>query len=152
MELRHRHPPLMSPGLQHPLARRLAAWIRRFGLDEALAAGEDAHADPLLACRAEQLRSARQRKRLARTLRTAVREADRAVGLTAAAPISPSVRAVRVPLLTLAVRLETDPAVGVRGIAMATQLVTDGASPLFGSSTVAQLEDEIEAAQIGLGC
>ncbi len=142
----------MSPSADHSLARRLAARIRRFGLDAALAEGEDPHHDPLLACRAEQLCSAKQRKRLAGALRAAVRQADRAVGLTAAAPVSPSVRAVRIPLLTLAARLETDPAVGVRGIAMTSILVTDGASPLFGSSTVAQLEDEVEAAQIGLGC
>ena len=142
----------MSPSADHSLARRLAARVRHFGLDAALADGEDPHDDPLLACRAEQLCSTRQRKRLAGALRAAVRQADLAVGLTAAAPISPSVRAVRAPLLTLAARLETDPAVGVRGIAMTSILVTDGASPLFGSSTVAQLEDEVEAAQIGLGC
>lgn len=151
MELRHHLPPLLLAGHGDPLARRLTAFVRRFGLDQALAAGEDPSRDDLLACRADQLHSEKPRRKIAGALRRAVDEADRPASLRACVPVSHSVRAVRAPLLILAARLETDPAVGIRGVALANMLVTDSTSPLFGSSTVDELEAATDAALEGLG-
>ncbi len=139
------------PAARTPLSRRLAARVKRFGLDRALAAGEDPHSDPLLACRAEQLGSAPARRRIAGALRGVVQQADRPVSLSAAVPTAPSVRALRDTMLTLAARLEGERAVGIRGVAKTNVLLTDPASPLFGSSTVDELEDALEDAIIGLG-
>ena len=76
MELHQPSLPLPIRGSEAPFARRLAARIRRFPLDRALAAGEDPRSDALLACRAEQLRSAPMRRHLAADLRDLVKQAD----------------------------------------------------------------------------
>ncbi len=151
MELRDHHLHLSLPSAQTPFSRRLAARIKRFSLDRALAAGEDPHSDPLLACRANQLGSASSRRHIAAALRGVVHEADRPVGLSASVPTSPSVRALRDTVLTLAARLETGRAVGVRGLAQTNMLLTDPVSPLFGPSTVDELKDALEDAMIGMG-
>ena len=62
-----------------------------------------------------------------------------------------SVRANRSGLDELASRLEADGAIGVRGVAAAGLMLTDGASPLWVSSAPRELHDAIEAALIGCG-
>jgi hypothetical protein len=134
-----------------PVARRLAARIKRFALDRELAAGADPQGSGLLACRAEQLRSAPTRRHLAADLRDLVKQADHPAGLSAAAPIGRGVRAVRSRLLILAARVEADPDVRPRGMAMLKLMLADGASPIYVPSSVDDLEGELDAATEALG-
>lgn len=121
-------------------------------MDEALAAGADPEADPLIACRADHLVSAATRHRLADGLRDAVEGAVLPRPTSAAAPLaSASVRANSGVLLVLAGRLDSDAPIHPRGAAMAGRLLTDGASPLYEPASPLSLEDEVESTLIALG-
>ena len=121
-------------------------------MDEALAAGADPKADPLIACRADQLVSAAARHRLADGLRDVLERAALPRLTTAAAPLaSASVRANSGLLLALAARLDSDDPIDPRGAAKARRLLTDGASPLYEPASPLRLEDEVEATLIALG-
>lgn len=121
-------------------------------MDEALAAGADPHADPLIACRADHLVSAAARHRLADGLRGAVEEAVLPRPASTAAPLAAaSVRANSGLLLALAGRLDSDDPIDPRGAAMAWRLLTDGASPLYEPASPLSLEDEVESTLIALG-
>jgi hypothetical protein len=157
MEMRHHHPPLsltqsrtwLSESRRR-LGRGLACRVKRFSLDRALSRGEDPGSDPMLAQRADQLRSAGMRRGLAADLRDLVERADKPAGLSCAAPVAPSVRTLADTVLRIARRLETDPGVGVRGLAMISLLLRDDSSP-FWSGTEEELEDALKAVMIGLG-
>jgi hypothetical protein len=157
VELRHRiGQPLLrtAAGRErgHPLGRRFLAWAFRRRLDEALAAGADPQADPLIACRAEHLVSAAARHRLADGLRGAVERAALPRFPSAAAPLaSTSVRVNSGLLLALAGRLDSDDPIDPRGAAKARQLLTDGASPLYEPASPLRLENEVESTLIALG-
>jgi hypothetical protein len=156
VELRYRigHPFLRTAADRervHPLGRRLLAWALRWRVDEALAAGADPQADPLIACRADHLVSAAARRRLADGLRSAVERAALPRLVTAAAPLaSASIRATSGLLLALAARLDSDDPVDPCGAAMAQKLLTDGASPLYEPADPLRLEDEVESILIAL--
>jgi hypothetical protein len=157
VELRHRigHPFLRTPTDRehvHPLGRRLLAWALRWRLDEALAAGADPEADPLIACRADHLVSAAARHRLADGLRGAVEGAVLPRPTSTAAPLaSASVRANSGLLLVLVRRLDSDDPIDPRGAAKARQLLSDSGSPLYEPASPLRLEDEVESTLIALG-
>jgi hypothetical protein len=120
-------------------------------MDEALAAGADPQADPLIACRADHLVSAAARRRLADGLRSAVERAALPRPAMAAAPLAfASVRANSGLLLALAARLDSDDPIAARGAAMARQLLTDGGSALYEPANPLRLEDEVESILIAL--
>jgi hypothetical protein len=135
-----------------PLRRRLLVWIFSWRLDEALASGADPDRDPLIAARAQQLLSARTRRRLAESLRSAVERATFPGPQSGAAPLaSAAVRADSGLLLALAARLDSDDPVEACGVARAQLLVTDGASELYAPGEGLPLQTAVEAALIGLG-
>jgi hypothetical protein len=151
MELHHHSLTGAAHGPRTRLARRVAARIKRFALDRKLAAGADPRGDDLLACRAEQLRSAPMRSRVAADIRNLVKLADRPPVLSAAAPIAPGVRVARSRLLILAARIETDPDVRPAGVAAIKLMLADAGSPIFVPSTVEELEDALDAVAEALG-
>ena len=157
MELRHHHlPPWLEASRTRlsekwlRLGRRLVCRIKRFGLDRALSRGEDPSADPLLGQRAEQLLSARMRRGLAADLRDLVEQAAHSPGLSAIVPVAPAVKSSRGSILAIAERLESDRAVGVRGVAMVQLMLCDSTSP-FWSGTATELEHELKEVMVGLG-
>ena len=103
-------------------------------LDRQLAVGADPMQSDELSLRVGQLGSSRSRRRIACALRGAVALAERDAypGMVAAPPIQRSaVRANGALLLEIAERLLSREPVGVRGLAIAAQLVEDRRSPLY---------------------
>jgi hypothetical protein len=104
--------------------------LHRFGLDDELAHGADPHSSPELALRADQL--LRARERIAVSIERALDSARRSRPvLTARVPVRRD-QALECSdeIVALTERLREDP-VDVRGVAMASRLVYDGASPLY---------------------
>ena len=129
-------PSLFRPGPRRKtagpsLALRIETYARRWSLDHRLALGERPDNELALALRARQLMSDKTRRALARSLRRSVRIAQEPPRWGAAPLDRRAVRDARQLLIELAVRL-TDPApVGTRGVALISDLLTDGASPLY---------------------
>jgi hypothetical protein len=113
---------------------RLTTRWRVRDLDDQLVAGVDPMQSDELSLRVGQLGSSRNRRRLACALRGAVALAERdAYPIATAAPRTrrAAVRANGELLLELAERLSTGEPVGVRGLAIASQLIDDRKSPLY---------------------
>ena len=115
-------------------------------LDEQLAEGFGR--DPIedRALRARQLTRMRARRRLARSLRARVKDAEKpaAPRLSAAVPLSR--RAVlpwRESLLGVAERLERPDAVNPCGVARVLMLLTDGTGPLYNPGVADQMSDAV---------
>lgn len=137
--------PLSSgPDLSERSARRFIGFVRyqalrlrarwtHWSLDASLAAGVDPASDPVLIVRARQLRSARNRRRLAGWIeRLLEAEATHSPRLSAAVPVaSRQVAEAREALLFLAHLLRHAERVQPRGIAMVEQFLTDGSSVLY---------------------
>jgi hypothetical protein len=103
-------------------------------LDRQLAAGADPMQSDELSLRAGQLGSSRSRRRIACALRGAVALAERDAYpvMVAAPPIQhAAVRASGGLLLEIVERLLGCEPVGVRGVALASQLIEDGRGPLY---------------------
>jgi hypothetical protein len=103
-------------------------------LDRQLAAGVDPMQSDELSLRVGQLGSSRNRRRIACGLRSAVALAERdADPVMVAAPRiqRAAVRANGELLLEIAERLHSCDPVGVRGLAIASQLIEDRRSPLY---------------------
>jgi hypothetical protein len=101
-------------------------------LDRRLAAGADPIESDDLALRVAQLGSPTARARLARALRAAVRLGDEYhASLGKMRLRRAEIRRNRGLLLALAERMDDGDPVGVRGLAMASQLLDDPRSPLF---------------------
>jgi hypothetical protein len=91
------------------------------------------------------------RARLARSLLAALELADRELPPTyAVAPLirRPEVRDCREPLLELANRLDEDRDVNVQTLAMISQLLTDGGSPLYNAHTERSLAHVLRSALV----
>jgi hypothetical protein len=113
---------------------RCVTWWHARELDRQLAAGVDPLQSDELSLRVGQLGSARNRRRLACALRGAVALAARDAYPVAVAahPIRcAAVRANSELLLELAERLSSCDPVGVRGLAIALQLIEDRRGPLY---------------------
>jgi hypothetical protein len=141
-------------------------WPRRFGdgilarvhgasLDSLLAVGCTPESSRLLAVRARQLVSLRERKSVAHSwehlLRVAYRAPERrATGSLAAAAAVP-VRAKRIisaepAIVDLVSRLAAPLPVPARGVAMARLLLSDATGPVYSRRSRADLTTEVEAA------
>jgi hypothetical protein len=113
---------------------RCATRWRAHDLDRQLAAGADPMHSDQLSLRVGQLGSSRSRRRIACALRGAVAWAERDAYpvMVAAPPIQrPAVRANGGLLLEIAERLLSCEPVGVRGVAIASQLIEDRRGPLY---------------------
>jgi hypothetical protein len=137
---------------RHSLWRRIVACALRWRLDAALAGGADPAADPLLACRAQQLTSSAARRRLAEEVRETVERAAFPRPLGAEVPVAASsVRACSGLLLALARRMGSDFPIAPAGAASVRMLLADGGSPLYDETGSAiALEDAVESALIEL--
>jgi hypothetical protein len=103
---------------------------QRYDLDERLASG----AAPELELRARQLLSTSERDRIATGIEQSVAQAASQWPPAPAqfVPLgSPRIRECAPELLTIARRLRDGDPIDVRGVAMASQLLYDGAGPLY---------------------
>jgi hypothetical protein len=130
-------PSLFGPGPRRnaagpSLALRIETFARRWSLDHRLALGERPDNEPALALRARQLVGAKTRRTLARGLRRSVRLAQEPPRWGAAAPLDRrAVHDARRLLIELALRLTDPDPVGARGVALISDLLADGGSPLY---------------------
>lgn len=129
----------------------LRVWWHRFSLDRELAAGVAPSSSLLLDARARQLSTRRSRAELAAGLRQVELQAHLGGAHTASAsPDGVRIRRSRVSLLLLAERIESDRPVGVQGLAITWELLTDGSSPLFRGGSADDLGEALDAARRGL--
>jgi hypothetical protein len=152
------------PGSVHLSQRRRAGWRRRTRwallarwhaetLDRALAAGAGPYAGALIAVRAQQLTTARSRRRLAAGLARVRRDAvDALSGFTAAvAPDRHEVAAAAPEIAALERRLSDGERVEAAGVAMLRLLLTDGESPLYDPVGAGSLARHLRAVAGALG-
>lgn len=127
---------------------RLKTWWRRRHYDERLVAGDDPASNRELSLRAAQLRSPVRRVRLAFFLDHVVSEAfGERHGFTTQAPVRRAdVRSCADELSALARRLRERRPVNVQGVAMASQLLNDGTSPLYTEAGPSALSDAVHSA------
>jgi hypothetical protein len=96
------------------------------------------------ALRASQLAGMRSRRRLARSLRARVKDAERPAAPRMSAAVPPSRRAVlpwRESLLGVAERLESPVPVNPCGVARVLLLLTDGVGPLYNPEAAERMGD-----------
>jgi hypothetical protein len=96
--------------------------------------------------RARQLTGMRARRRLARSLRARVKDAERPAGphLSAAVPVSRrAVASWRESLLGVAERLERPEPVNPCGVARVLVLLTDGTGPLYNPGAAERMSDAV---------
>ena len=123
---RQSHGPLLGG-----LGLRVRTWRHAEELDEQLAAGADPLGSDELSLRAGQLRSAKTRARIAKSLLAAVEIADREVPAALALSVNrPEVRDCRELLVDLAERLGAEDYMEVLGLALALHLVSAPSSAL----------------------
>ena len=128
---------------------RLRVSIRRRRLDALIAQGWVPAVDPALELRASQLARPAMRATLARALRRAMRAVDeRPRGGWIGSRVPVAARSVRqcMPELSALARALTDIRPGIQGVAIASMLVTDGASPLYGNEAPDKLRELVLAA------
>lgn len=124
---------------------RLGVALHRHRLDHELAGGADPDLSPELGLRAAQLIEDRKRRQIARSLRSAVREAEspRAPFGSAVPVRRDTTAAVRSTMLGLADRLDGPLPVSAEGVARALALLTDGTGPLYHRDAPMALADEL---------
>jgi hypothetical protein len=134
----------------HILLRLRTRWQRDV-LDEKLAYGGDPAASSELALRAAQLRATNERERVAAALERAVHEAgERRPAAAQIIPLrAPEIRACAPDLVALARRLRDHAPIDVRGAAMASRLLSDGAGPLYRDG-YGDLATSVRAARLAL--
>jgi hypothetical protein len=132
------------------LGTRIRTRLRRNRLDDELARGADPGATAQLSLRAAQLRSHKERSRLANALVETLGEARRGEPVTLRVrPQRAEVRASADDLLALVARLRDGQPIDVRGAAMTALLVDHSASPLRRDGGQ-DLQQELRAARIAL--
>src|SRR5665213_3513587 len=164
----HPHPHPASPPAWPDSVRlsqsRRAGWRRRTRwallarwhaerLDRARAAGAGPYAGALIAVRAQQLTTARSRRRLAGGLARVRRDAvDELSGWTAVvAPDRHEVAAAALEIAALERRLRDGGRVDAAGAAMLRLLLTDGSSPLYDPVGAGSLARHLRAVVAALG-
>jgi hypothetical protein len=162
----HPHPHPASPPAWPAAVRlsRRAGWRRRTRwallahwhagtLDRALAAGAGPYAGAVIAVRAQQLTTARSRRRLAGGLARVRRDAAGALsGWTAVvAPDHHEVAAAALEIVALERRLRDGGRVEAAGAAMLRILLTDGSSPLYDPVGAGSLARHLRAVAGALG-
>jgi hypothetical protein len=131
---------------------RCLTWARALDLDHALARGADPMASDGLSLRAGQLRSLKARTRLACSLEAVVELADGPPPVGAFRPLVRRREAwrCRALLVQLAKRLADDEPLNVQGMAMCSELLRDGGSPLFYERAPHPLADTVRLALAAL--
>jgi hypothetical protein len=111
---------------------RVHVFLNRWSLDHRLAMGERPELDPALALRAQQLMGDKTRRSLARLLRRNLRLAFEPRRWGSSTPLDRNAVADAAPLMDgIARRLTAPTPVGVRGVALISDMLGDGASPLY---------------------
>jgi hypothetical protein len=114
------------------VALRVEVFLRRWSLDHRLAMGERPELDPALALRARQLMQDKTRRSLARSLRRSLQLAYQPMRWGSSAPLDRRAVVDATPLMDgIARRLTAPMPVGVRGVALISDMLGDGASPLY---------------------
>jgi hypothetical protein len=142
----------MAMTLMHPTLRG-RVFLQRGALARRLASGASPGESPELARRAEQLRSPRNRRVLARGLERVIDAAEeRPQPFSAAVPLRrATILDSREGLLELAAELrDISQEVNVRGIALVERLLTDGGSPLYIPNDAQTLDGAIRQARAAL--
>jgi hypothetical protein len=144
----------MATTSMHPiLPVRGRVFLQRGALARRLATGASPADSPELARRAEQLRSARSRRVLARGLERIIDAAEeRPHPYSSAVPLRrATILDAREGILELAAELrDTNQDVNVRGIALVERLLTDGGSPLYMQNDEESLDGAITHARAAL--
>jgi hypothetical protein len=141
------------PRYRPTLRVRLRTRLHARSLDRSLAAGHPPEERAERALRASQLTAPGTRRTLARSLRGAVAEAERASLRVLSPTIAPDPAPTwgwRQGLLGLAERLEQPRPVNPCGVARAKLLLSDGAGPLYNRRACESLEDAIWSIAEGL--
>jgi len=133
-----------------PRLARIAAHLRAGSLDRALIAGADPAASRSLAARAQLLGSRKTRRTLADALELLVRRAGAPRTLRAPLVNRRAVLAHADELCSLAQRLRGPEALYVRGIAVVSELLTDGTGPLHRPGATAESARALELAHRAL--
>jgi hypothetical protein len=116
------------------LTTRIKTRLHRDTLDEKLAYGASPAATPELLLRSRQLMAPASREHLADKLKRIVRQAEQQwppAGAEIVPLRHPAIRACAPELASIVRRLHETEGLGVRGVAMAARLVSDGTSPLY---------------------
>jgi hypothetical protein len=114
------------------VALRVEVFMRRWSLDHRLAMGERPESDPALALRAQQLMQDKTRRSLARSLRRSLQLAYQPMRWGSSAPLDRRAVVDATPLMDgIARRLTAPMPVGVRGVALISDMLGDGASPRY---------------------
>lgn len=138
-----------QPGGKFPspsLRCRLRVGLHRVRLDQQLADGFGSEPVEDRGLRGRQLAGRRTRRRLARSLRARVKDAERSAAprLSAAVPLSRiAVLSARDGLLGLAERLESPYPVNPCGVARVLVLLTDGSGPLYSPGAADRLSEAV---------
>jgi len=127
--------------------RRALRTARRRADDELLASRL---ASPRLAWRTAELVAEANRNELGRSLIEIVHAADERLLPTATPIHRGAVRECRAELLELAARLYDSRSVTPRGVLLVERLVHDGSGPLYGTTDVARLAQDIDVARKAL--
>ena len=127
--------------------RRALRTARRRADDELLASRL---ASPRLAWRTAELVAEANRNELGRSLIDIVHAADERLLPTASPIHRGAVRECRAELLELAARLYDARSVTPRGVLLVERLVHDGSGPLYGTTDVARLAQDIDVARKAL--
>lgn len=127
------HYPLKRVAAGRRLLLRARVWLEHSSLDRRLARGASPAEDATLELRADQLTHPRTREALASSLERALADADQArPSLSAAIPVRRSaIRSARWELVALIERLRAPTPVWAQGLALVSELVADGGSPLY---------------------
>jgi hypothetical protein len=119
-------------GRRHRIMLRLRVWMATRRLDGSLAAGAPLNRDPLIALRAAQLASRRERRRLAMALDAVRAERPARPGFSASVPVSADALVLARPALEqLAGALRSPGSLEPHGIARTRLLLTEPSSPLY---------------------
>jgi hypothetical protein len=138
------------------LRLRLRVWRERERLDDALAAGVDADADPALARRARQLTELSARRRMASTVRNLLDAAQEPPSVWGPEGPRPPLRRTAVlaahdELLVLADRLAEPTDVSPKAAALFALMAWDSGSPLYASSPGTTVREWASAVLDALG-
>ncbi len=128
------------------LRRRLRVQLHRGRLDQQVAEGFGPDPVEDRALRARQLSAMRARRRLARSLRARVKDAEAPAAIRMSAAVPLCRRAVlpwRESLLGLAERLERPDPVNPAGVARVLVLLTDGTGPLYNPAAAGRMGDAV---------
>jgi hypothetical protein len=146
----------LAPASHVPPGAGLVLWLRAQlaapSLDARLVAGEDPHADAVLAHRCRRLASRRKRRRIAAAVDRVSTERPERAGFSAAMPVEfTAVKIARPALEQLASALRSRRSVDPLGVALSKALLTEPCSALYQPAYPEQLYEVARNALLALG-